>query len=181
MSAKISRRIVVDASVARSAGGEDAGFPLSMHCRDFLRTMLVVGHSVVLTPAVRDEWNKHESRFARQWRVAMMARKKVLLRDIGENNALRQAIEKAAKTTRGRDVMLKDTHLIEAAQATDRIVVSLDDTVRALFGGAAKQVRVLKTIAWVNPGDQEDGAIEWLEDGAPTEQRRLLGAWIVRS
>ncbi len=177
MGAKVSRRIVIDASVARSAGGENAVFPISKHCRDFLKTMLVVGHRVVLTPAVRDEWKKHESRFARQWRVAMVARKKVLPHELGENGALREAIEKAAMNTRGRDAMLKDTHLIEAAQATDRVVASLDDTVRSLFAGAATRVRVLRAVAWVNPGDQLEGAVAWLEDRAAVEQHRLLGTW----
>lgn len=175
--AKMSRRIVVDASVARSAGGEDAVFPLSKQCRDFLRTMLVVCHRVVLTPAVREEWNKHESRFARHWRVAMMARKKLLLDEPGQNVSFREALEAAGPTPRGCDAMLKDAHLIEAAAATDRLVASLDDTVRALFNGVATRVRLLRTVVWVNPGHPEEGAEEWLEAGAPTEKHRLLSTW----
>jgi hypothetical protein len=177
MPTRVSRRLVIDASVARSAGGADAVFPLSKRCRDFLKTVVAVGHRAVLTRAVREEWKKHESGFARQWRTAMMARKKLLLDDPGEDGGLREAIEQAAVTPRQRDAMLKDAHLIEAAQATDRTVVSLDDTVRGLFGAAATPVRVLRTVVWVNPGHEDEGCAAWLERGAPAEKHRLLSTW----
>lgn len=175
MRAKVSRRVVIDAWVARSAGGEDAVYPLSKHCRDFLKTTLDVCHRVVLTRAVREEWKKHESAFTRQWRATMMARKKLLLDDPGEDGPLREAIEDAAATQRGRDAMLKDAHLIEAAQA--RTVVSLDDTVRGLFCAAATRVPVLRTVVWVNPGHPGEECGAWLEDGAPAEKHRLVSAW----
>jgi len=31
----VYKRLVIDASVARSSGGEDATYPTSVHCRDF--------------------------------------------------------------------------------------------------------------------------------------------------
>ena len=34
-----------------------------------------------MTPAIRDEWDKHQSPFARKWRRSMMARKKLNLSD----------------------------------------------------------------------------------------------------
>lgn len=177
MRAKKSQRLVVDASVARAAGGEDAVFPLSKQCRDFLKTTLSVCHRVVLTRAVRDEWKKHESGFARQWRTAMMARKKLILDDAAEDSSLREAIEEAAATEKGRRAMLKDVHLIEAAQATDRTVISLDDVVRALFAGAASRVRALRSVVWANPRHEAEGCLAWLTEGAPRERHRQLGAF----
>jgi hypothetical protein len=64
--AKVSRRLVIDASVARSSGGEDALYPLPKQCRDFLKATLSCGHRVVLSPPVNAEWKKHESGFARR-------------------------------------------------------------------------------------------------------------------
>jgi hypothetical protein len=177
MRAKVSRRLVIDASVARSSGGEDATYPLSKQCRDFLKKTLAVCHRVVLTPSVRAEWKKHESRFAREWRTAMMARKRLVLADMPEDAALREAIEDAAETERGRSARLKDAHLVEAAQATDRTVVSLDDTVRGLFGAASKRVRVLGTVVWANPGHEAEDCSTWLDEGAPPDKHRQLGAW----
>lgn len=177
MRAKVSRRLVIDASVARAAGGADAAFPLPRQCRDFLRTMLVACHRVVLTRAVSAEWKKHESVFAREWRAAMVARKKVLLLDVPEDADLRDAIEGAAETERGRRAMLKDAHLIEAARVTDRTVVSLDDAVRGLFGAASSRVSPLRAVVWTNPGREAEACSTWLEDGAPPHAHRKLGAF----
>ena len=65
MADKVSKRLVIDASVARAAGGEDATFPISVYCRDFLQAVLDISHRVVMTPDIRDEWNKHQSKSAR--------------------------------------------------------------------------------------------------------------------
>jgi hypothetical protein len=176
MPAKVSRRLVIDASVARSSGGEDAVHPLSKHCRDFLKATLSCGHRVVLSPHVNAEWKKHESGFARQWRVAMFARKKVLLDHVPEDIELREAIDRVAEGERGRLAMIKDAHLVEAAQTTDRTVVSLDDTVRRLFGVASKRVRSLRTVVWANPGHESEDCSTWLADGALPEKHRRLGA-----
>jgi len=175
--AKVSRRLVVDASVARASGGKTAVFPLSKRCRDFLGTMLDTGHHLVMTSAIRAEWNKHQSGFAREWRTAMVARKRLLLVDAPEDAGLREEIDSAAETERGRLAMLKDTHLVEAALATDRTVVALDDTVRGLFDTASMHVKILKTVVWANPGEEAEACPTWLEKGAPPDRERRLGAW----
>jgi hypothetical protein len=174
MRAKVSRRLVIDASVARAAGGKGATFPLSKHCRDVLQTTLDVCHRVVMTDAIREEWNKHQSAFARGWRTAMIARKKIIFQDVPPHLALREEIEAAAASDRDRAALLKDIHLVEAANAADRSVMSLDDTVRALLATAAGRIRLLKTIAWVNPGPDGERTCAWLRDGAPPAKEHLL-------
>ncbi|AUX47022.1 hypothetical protein SOCE26_085330 [Sorangium cellulosum] len=176
MRAKVSRRLVIDASVARAAGGEGAAAPLPKQCRDFLKTMLAVRHHVVLTPAVSAEWKKHASGFAMQWRTAMVARKLSLYIDVPEDVELRDALDSTSETERDRRAMLKDAHLVEAAQATDRTVVSLDERVRALFAAASERVRALKSVVWANPGREAEACPKWLEDGAPPHPHRRLGA-----
>lgn len=176
MPAKVSRRLVIDASVARSSGGEGAVHPLSKHCRDFLKGTLSCGHRVVLSPSVNAEWKKHESGFARQWRVAMFARKRVLLDDVPEDREFREMLDGAAENERDRLAMIKDAHLVEAAQVTDRTVVSLDDTVRRLFSATATCVRSLRTVVWANPGHESEDCLTWLAAGAAPEKRRQLGA-----
>ncbi|XXT19398.1 hypothetical protein WME94_55160 [Sorangium sp. So ce429] len=169
MRAKASRRLVIDASVARAAGGEGATFPLSKHCRDVLKTVLDVCHRAVMPASIRDEWNKHQSVFATRWRVAMVARKKLILDDTPSDALLRGEIEAASATEPGREAMLKDVHLVEAAQMADRTILSLDDTARGLFASTSRRVPALRTIVWVNPGSEGDRAQAWLHDGAPPE------------
>lgn len=177
MRAKRSRQLVIDASVARAAGGEGATYPVSKQCRDFLKTTFSAGHRAVFTTLVRKEWKKHESAFAQTWRASMMARKKLSVVDAPEDADLRDEIDSLATSERDRLAMIKDIHLIEAARATDRTVISLDERVRQLFAAAAPRVRVLKAIVWANPGHEIDGCTAWLEDGAPPEKHRRLGAW----
>jgi hypothetical protein len=180
MAAKVvSKRLVIDASVARSAGGEEATYPTSVHCRDFLIAVLDICHKVVMTPDIREEWNKHESEFARAWRRRMVAKRKFEFLDIPVNEELWEKIDTSAGSDRQRAEMFKDLRLIEAAIATDRTVISLDDnTARKFFGKAAVQVDELKDIVWVNPDKiEEEKPIEWLREGAKPESDRLLETW----
>jgi hypothetical protein len=132
MAAKgVSKRLVIDASVARSAGGEEATYPTSVYCRDFLKAVLDICHKVVMTPDIREEWNKHESDFARAWRRRMVAKRKFEFLDIPVNDELWNKIDRIAGTDKQRTEMFKDLLLIEAAIATDRIVISLDDIATA--------------------------------------------------
>lgn len=176
MRAKVSRRLVIDACVLRAAGGADATFPLSKHCRDVLTTTLQVCHHAVATAALREEWKRHESSFAKTWKTAMFARKKVVDLEVPPDSALRNEVEAAAVTERAREAMLKDVHLVEAARAADGIIISCDETVRGHFTTVSRRARALKTIVWVNPGQEAEGARAWLEAGAPTEKERQLGA-----
>jgi hypothetical protein len=170
-----SRRLVIDASVARSSGDENATYPTSKRCRDFLLATRETGHQAVMTPGIRDEWNKHQSGFARRWRVSMLARKKLCIANVARNDELREKIERTAAKEKHRKAMLKDMHLIEAAMATDRVIISLDETVRALFSEAARGVSELRIVLWANPDKTEEGCLVWLEAGAKAETRRYLG------
>ncbi len=178
MAAKVvSKRLVIDASVARSAGGEEATYPTSVHCRDFLKAVLEICHKFVMTPDIREEWNKHESDFTRTWRRRMVAKRKFEFLDIPINDKLWDKIDQISGSNKHRAEMFKDLRLIEAAISTDRIIISLDDkTARIFFARAAVQVDELKDIVWVNPDKiEEEKPIEWLENGAEAESDRLLG------
>jgi len=183
MAAKVvSKRLVIDASVARSAGGEEATYPTSVHCRDFLIAVLDICHKFVMTPDITEEWNKHQSDFARKWRSRMVAKRKFEFLDIPVNEELWEKIDKIAGSDRQRAEMFKDLRLIEAAMATDKTVISLDDnTARKFFGRAAVQVDELKDIVWVNPAKiEQEKPIEWLREGAKPASDRLLENWCDR-
>ncbi|MFL6276724.1 MAG: hypothetical protein ACJ74G_16165 [Blastocatellia bacterium] len=175
MSKRVSKRLVIDASVARSSGDENAVFPTSKRCRDFLLATLDICHQAVMTEAIRDEWNRHQSRFARGWRVSMVARRKLHIIDVALDDHLRERIRRVATRTQDRETMLKDAHLLEAAIATDQVVISLDETVRVLFVTAAIRVGEIRRILWANPDKIEEDCVSWLERGARSERRRQLG------
>ncbi len=175
MADKVSKRLVIDASVARAAGGEDATYPKSVYCRDFLEAVLDLSHRVVMTPDIRDEWNKHQSKSARIWLRRMVAKKKLCPCDIAVDNDLWCQVEAIAESDKEREVMVKDLRLVEAAIATDRTVISLDDKVRKCFAKVAVDVDPLKDIIWVNPAQIAEQPLDWLQNGAEPEIERSLG------
>ena len=58
---------------------------------------------------------------------------------------------------------------------SDLRVLSLDETVRAIFRKAAPNVALLRPVHWANPTKHDDHVIEWLEGGAKDERARQLG------
>jgi len=175
MADKVSKRLVIDASVACAAGGEDATYPRSVYCRDFLEAVLDISHRVVMTPHIRDEWNKHQSKFARIWLRRMVEKNKLCPYHIAVDNDLWCQVEAIAASDKEREIMVKDLRLVEAAIATDRTVISLDNKVRECFAKVAVQVDELKDIIWVNPAQIAEKPLNWLQNGAEPEIERSLG------
>ena len=177
MPAKRGRRLVVDASVAGAAGGKTATAPTSTRCRDFLLTLQRETECcVVMHGQLRDERERHRSLFARTWLTAMASRRRVVFGDVQPSNRMRREILRAAATKPTEvDALEKDFHLIEAAIANDRTVVSLDEIVRKLFKAAAQSVEAIRKVVWINPVKPAEEAVEWLKGGAKTEAARMLG------
>ena len=172
-----SKRLVIDTDVAQSSGSEEATYPRAKHCRDFLQKVLCLSHDVVMTLEISNEWKRHRSSFARGWRVSMDARRKVCRVDAPADEELRHKIEQTAIDEDEIEVMQKDFHLLEAALATDRTIVSLDEISRELFARAAQRVGEIRDIVWVNPEHTEEEPFDWLKKGAPPEEHRKLRTW----
>jgi len=154
-----SRRLVIDASVA-SAAGETLQ---SRQCREFLRAVLKICHRIVLTPTLTVEWNEHQSQFARTWRAEMLSLGKVVNIEESPNERVRNQVPK-------RKAVQKDLHVVEAAIATDNVVISLDDRAHADF-----RVEATANITWVNALAEGGHAIYWLKKGAKPVKRWKLG------
>jgi hypothetical protein len=177
MTDRPTKRLVIDASIARSCGDENATYPTSVHCRDFLMTVRDCQHQIVMTQDIKVEWDKHQSRFARQWLRQMIAKKQLsALQDQPIDPDLWNPIEQMAKNDKERAAMTKDILLLEAALATDRTIASLDEnTARQYFTNAAQTIKKLQSIVWVNPDKPTEKPIEWLREGAPANDWRMLG------
>ena len=172
-----SKRLVIDTDVAQASGDEDATDPRAINCRDFLREVRSQNHWVVMTREISDEWKRHQSRFALEWRVSMDARRKVNRIDPSEDEELQDKVTNTASDEDEIEAMQKDFHLLQAALATDQTVISLDEAVRGLFKRASQQVGEIRNIIWVNPDKTtEEHPILWLQNGAPPEAHRRLSA-----
>ena len=175
MPARVSRRLVIDASVARAAGGEEATFPTSKHCRDFLKAILTICHRMVMTPEIQDEWRTHQSRFTSTWRRSMESRKKVVRVPTSAHDQLYGKIRRVVMRDQDYETMQKDFCLIDAALETDRIVISLDEVARWLFATTSQSVGELASVMWINPDKMVEQSITWLEHGAKSGRVHRLG------
>ena len=178
MRARDLKRLVVNASVARAAGGKGAIVSVSVNCTEFLEAFQEESpHHVVMTPELSEEWNKHQSNFSARWLKSMIARKRFVYVNPSQNSTLSDEIEMTANRERDIEALRKDFHLLQAALATDQIIVSLDETIRGLFKQASQQVGEIQNIIWVNPKrTTEEQPITWLQNGAPSEPHRRLSA-----
>lgn len=175
MSKKKSRRIVIDACIARSAGGKEAQKGHSGLCTSFLSKVLEICYIAVFTKELIEEWNKHQSGFARGWRVKMYSKKKIKILNNSEDRLLRNRIRsECEKTELPLKEVLKDMHLIEAAITTDKTIASIDDNARRSFKKMSPGIGELKLICWINPANPEENVIQWLESGAMPDKNRLL-------
>ena len=134
MRSRDSKRLVVNASVARAAGGVEATASVSVNCTEFLETFRdECVHHVVMTPELSEEWDENQSKFAATWLRSMIARKRFDYVDPPVNQALRDEIEGTATRETEIEVMRKDFHLLEAAWATDQTIISLEEIYPAAF------------------------------------------------
>lgn len=187
---------MIDTNIARSAGDESAQSAVSVGCRDFLLAVRdKTKHKMVSTEAIDAEWQKHQSRFTTRWLVSMYKRRRVCAVDAPLHKNLRQKIESIVSDERThkalfgdvshtqaveqaekmRLAMLKDAHLIEAALRSERIVCSLDDTMRNYFHLCTSLIGLLKRIVWVNPCNEKEQVVLWLCEGAELDEKRRLG------
>lgn len=167
-----SKSLVIDASVATSTGERGRRGEL---CQTFLRIMIdKTVHRLVMTKEIGAEWDIHSHPFARRWRRSMNAKRRVDRPAVDHDLILAQKIERANPPEKALVAMEKDLRLIEAARATDDRIVSLDDTARRFFCAASSSVGDLRGIMWVNPVNENETPIQWLKEGAPSDEQRLI-------
>jgi hypothetical protein len=172
MSTAQSKRLVIDASVATSSG--ERGRRGEM-CQSFLRVMIdETAHRLVMTREIGAEWDIHSHPFARHWRTSMNAKRRVDRPSMDHDQILRQKIVRANPAEKSLAAMEKDLHLIEAAKATDNRIISLDDTARRLFSSVSGSIGELGQILWINPTNENETPIQWLKEGSPNEEPRMI-------
>jgi hypothetical protein len=89
---------------------------------------------------------------------------------------LRRKINRIGLDPNDRMELIADIHLIEAAAATDKTVLSRDDAARRILATAVRYFPDLCPIVWCNPVTRHPGIIDWLKAGA-----RTVRAWQLRS
>lgn len=165
----ISRRLVVDASVMRSAGKTE--HPISKACRDTLYEILIICHKVVITAEILEEWKKHRSTYSATWLSSMVARKKIIKIGAVENQELRAGLSYVALSHNEIEAVYKDIHLIDAAIEMDKIIISCDHALKTILDKAVLEVTTIREILYVNPVRNAIETVTWLQEGATTDKK----------
>ncbi len=177
---KISKNLVIDASIAHSAGQKE--HPSSKHCRELLDSILAICHKMVMTKDIRDEWNNHQSIYAKEWRYTMTSRGKIISPASSSNNILLDKLQNSAEELYKQlderksqlEIMRKDLHLIEASLETHSIIISTDKEAQKAFTKISHDIGEIKQIMWINPVANAEEMAKWLEEGAKTENKYFL-------
>jgi hypothetical protein len=182
MSKKTGKSLVIDACIARSAS--ETNHPISSACRECLKSILKHSHRMVITKEISREWRKHQSPFAQEWLKTMFQRKRLhsLKPSQVENiDGLMDFID-TLEFQKEREDAYKDIHLIEAAIASDKRIISSDEkTARKFFSAATETVPIIGDILWANPVKPEESVADWIAQGTPLEPERTLKAFRQRS
>ena len=188
---RIRKRLVIDASVLCASGAlvrpPDALLTSDdltpQLCRQVLTGVRKLRYRVVTTALILREWERcrpkkgrlRRQKFASDWLALVGARGAFYVLDVPPDEELRRRIDELDVEEGIRQILRDDIHLIEAALATDRIVISRDAQAWKHFNDAAYRIEVLRSVAWVDPCKAEADCIIWLKNGAKLQEELLLG------
>jgi hypothetical protein len=168
--------LIVDVSVARSSGDENARNPDAVACRETLKAIINHGNIfLIITDAILDEWMKidsitertYASRCAIKWLISMRSKRRI--REIEPINI--NEFDRCAQ-----DILIpehlselrKDSHLFYAALSSDRKVISNDKKCWQYAIDISDCYLRIKNLHWVNPNDPY--CIDWISSGAEDDQ-----------
>lgn len=137
-------------------------------------------HRVVLSATQYWEWQKHQSGFAKNWLARMMGKKLYVVLNPEPNSGLTDRIHALECTEKARREMLKDVHLLENALATDHAVLSQETNVLLLFATHTQPLSIPRPVACMNPTEDVNTCIAWVEAGVPVGQARCIPARALR-
>ncbi len=177
-----SRLLVIDASILHAASARQN--PTASACRKVLIDILEICHRACATPAIREEWKRHQSVFARGWFTSMYARRKIAPPAVHDRAPIRRAVLSNRTLTPGQVAQIeKDLHLIEAALGADKIILSLDARMRSLLRRVG--ITALRGVVWADPVEHPAEVQGFLNGSAGpllawTVPEVLTGPWSVR-
>ncbi len=179
--ARISKVLVVDASVMRAAGGEGAIDPAPANARDALKAILSICHKLCDSPDLREERKRHQSKFAKLWFTQMHARRKVVICEPPSCSAILADIRSFRSVTQADVAAVeKDIHLIAAALVSGRVVLSWDNRVALAFRKVCADSgtvthKAIANVLWIDPITDRDALHAWLSETGPVQPSWQLG------
>jgi hypothetical protein len=121
---------------------------------------------------IRNAADEVRVRFLKDWMLAMQRRGKLLRPLVKHDKLLRSKINRLGLPGDSRQEIEEDFHLVEAALAHDRIVVSRDDSVHEILRSITGNCVEIRKVVWCNPVTVGEDGLHWLQSGA-----RIIKVW----
>jgi len=169
MSSKNPKKVVVDANIARSAGGKETLHPEGAQSRDFLQKIRDEQHIVLICKELKEEYQKHGSVFFMHWQVAMARRglrKECEIEEEKERTILFENL-----THDEFVIASKVLFLFKLSLQGDRIIISKE------YRCVDKIVKVINylpdffDIMWVNLTGNFNEKLIWLKNGCRLDDK----------
>lgn len=142
--------IVIDADIARSSGDGNNRSQVSTDCHLYLKSVEDCRHSAAFDSRLAEEWDKHQSGYARKWRYGMLSRDKIAFSD-EKTYHISKALESQAIDEFIRNIITKDIHLAEIAIQFDFVIATKDKKfIRAIFQNCL-DIPVISQLYWHSP------------------------------
>jgi len=178
---KFSKRLVIDKDVFCAAGYKEDPENPSYRCRSVLDAIFRICHRIVLTKDIYREYLKdirdHPATYGFEWLSNMRSKDKIypVEQETISLLSLREEVLNLELSSTDEEEILDDIHLLEAALVTDKRIVSMDGVLRTCLLKTIKDIKAIGSIAWVDPHNEFDDCIDWLEAGAPLNRKMKIG------
>ena len=174
------KRLLVDACVGRSSG-EKSEAPQSRYSREALTAIRdYPGHLITMNTKLRKEWIENASSFGRSFLTYMFQRRRVFYVPDNAFVGVMRGYADQFKVPSVKASFEKDTHVISGALGGDKIIISTEVRLQEQLAKLAVNSDLLALIVWVNPGSEGAACVEWIKNGALSEEHRQIAVVIPR-
>lgn len=156
--------VLVDACIARSVGAKRDTMP-ARDIRVVLDEIQNGPVGLLMTPLLRQEWERHASPVMKRWLARMVSRRRVKTMRDRRVNDLRSAAARSAITDAEIVAIEKDAHITEAAILSKSGVISLDDAQLRLLARVATLYPLVGHVQWFHPVRDCVDCATWVASG----------------
>lgn len=168
------KNLVVDACVARSAGSKTEA-PQSTHSRDALEAIREYSqHKLAFNSALSEEWREHAGRFATSLLSYLVQKRRIVYVPDDAFVAVMNTCAHTFPDGEERTAFEKDAHVVAAALAADRILISNEVRLRDQLTQLSPAHERIKEITWANPSLEGANCADWLRQGAGSTPDRYI-------
>jgi hypothetical protein len=169
MTTTTESHVLVDACVAKAVGVKHDTMP-ARDIRKVLEEFREGPTGLLMTPLLRNEWERHASPIMKRWLARMVSRRRVRAVRDRRVNDFRTAARNSAADPTELEALEKDAHITEAAILLKAGVLSLDDRQLRLLTRVTQIYPLVGQVQWFHPVRNCEVCAHWVAAGCTDDQ-----------